>query len=58
MDRLDRDGQVRRLHRVNTTLAQFERSGGEFLVRSSDVRVRERPPLSTVAGYAERQVAS
>jgi glucosyl-3-phosphoglycerate synthase len=54
LERLDRAGQVRRLHRVNTTLAQFERSGEDFLVHSTDVRVRERPPLCTVAEYARR----
>jgi glucosyl-3-phosphoglycerate synthase len=54
LERLDRAGRVRRLHRVNTTLAQFERSGADFLVRSTDVRVRERPPLCTVAEYARR----
>jgi glucosyl-3-phosphoglycerate synthase len=55
LERLDRDGRVRRLHQVNTTLAQFERSGRDFLVRSTDVRVRERPPLCTVAEYLHRR---
>jgi glucosyl-3-phosphoglycerate synthase len=54
LERLERAGQVRRLRRVNTTLAQFERSGEDFLVHSTDVRVRERPPLCTVAEYARR----
>jgi glucosyl-3-phosphoglycerate synthase len=51
LERLHRDGRVRRLHKLNTTLSQFERWGDDFRVRSTDVRVRERPPLCTVAEY-------
>jgi glucosyl-3-phosphoglycerate synthase len=58
LERLDRHGRIRRLHSLNTTLAQFERSGAGFLVRSADVQARERPPMCTVTEYAQWRAAA
>jgi len=56
LDRLDREGRVRRHDSLATTLTQFERSEDEFRFVASNVRGLERPPMNTVPEYLSRQV--
>jgi glucosyl-3-phosphoglycerate synthase len=49
--RLERQGRVVRLEPPSTTLTQFRRDGDGHVVRVSDVRVDERPPMIEVPDY-------
>jgi glucosyl-3-phosphoglycerate synthase len=49
LDRLEREGRLTLRDPVASTLVQFSRVGETYQARSSDVRLRQRPPLRLTA---------
>jgi glucosyl-3-phosphoglycerate synthase len=58
LERLERDGRLRRHTSLGTTLTQFERGTDDFRFVTSDVGCTERPPMITVPEYVSRQAGS
>ena len=57
VSRMERHDRLVQLHRVSTSLTQFERDGAAFVPLDHDVGITERPPMITVAEYVDRRVS-
>ena len=54
LDRLARRGDLSDLGALASTLTQFDRGASGFALHTHDVEALERPPMATVAQYADR----
>jgi glucosyl-3-phosphoglycerate synthase len=55
--RLASSGRLSMAGAVETSFTQFVREGGEYVARTAEVMVSERPPMITVPAYADRRRA-